>query len=103
MEKKKLEMDELESVSGGSEREVQELVNLYNQYNPDDPSRKLTPKVQRWIWGVMGYDLDKKYQWGEKFPHIYLGNYKNFYDVPDTGVIDHKQFMKLLNQRLAER
>ena len=103
MEKRKLEMDELESVSGGSEREVQELVDLYNQYNPDAPSRKLTPKVERWIWGVMGYDLDKKYQWGEKFPHIYLGNYKNFYDVPDAGVIDHKQFMKLLNQRVAER
>jgi len=49
----------------------------------------------------MGYDLDKKYQWDEKFPHIYLGNYKNFYDVPDTGVIDHKQFMYFLNQRLT--
>ncbi len=61
MEKKKLEMDELESVSGGSEREVQELVNLYNQYNPDAPMRKLCPKVERWLWGVMGYDLDKKY------------------------------------------
>ena len=98
MNEKKLCLDELESVSGGTRKQTDEIVALYNKYNPDSPSGGYSPEVLKWICDLMGYRYDS-------FEHPVIHNrpYSNSYEIPDRGVMDHRQFMKLLNEKITER
>ena len=99
MNEKKLDLDELESVSGGSKEQNNEIVALYNKYHPEDPADKLSVKVQLWVWDVMGYDYSNT---SRNRPHMYLERHKNEYQTPDHGLVSHYKFMKLLNEKLAD-
>ena len=98
MENKELEMNELESVSGGTTEQTKEIVDLYNKYNPDNPSRGFSPVVERWLWDVMGCSYD-----GPERPTAHIGKYMNQYIVPGSGLMNHKEFIKILNRKITER
>ena len=95
-EKKTFADESLEPVTGGTDRENRELVDLYNRFNPDQPVTKYCPKIEQWVCEVWGYPYKGTLERPIIFAHkgIELNNYL----VPGMG-IDHEEFLRQTEQK----
>ena len=99
--KKAFQDETMESVSGGSDRELWELVQLYNRYNPDAPLKNYSTKIERWVAEVWGYPSTGTLE----RPLIFdADGYRlNSYLIPGVGSISHEDFLRQTEQKAAER
>ena len=96
MDKKAVKDESLDSVSGGTDRELWQLVELYNRYNPNDKLTSYSPKIEKWVCQLWGCKPG-----AEVRPLIFDadGFYLNSYFLPGYGAVDHSQFLKLVAER----
>ena len=93
--------EELNAVSGGLKRETDELVALYNEYNPDRPSRMYGPNVLAWVFAV--WDCDYYSRTSTNRPVVHNSEGMNTYEIPGYGKVGHRTFMKLTAERAAAK
>ncbi len=100
MEKQKFADEELESVNGGFRRETMQVIELYNEYNPDKPCTMYSPPVLAWVYKVWGCEYPNPNSNGER-PYIHPSDGYNTYELPGYGKVGHSMFMKLTAERAA--
>ena len=100
MDKKKFMDEELDAVNGGFRRETMQVVELYNQYNPDNQYEGYCPPVLAWVYEVWGCKYPNGNAQGER-PYIHPKDGSNTYELPGYGKVGHGMFMKLTAERAA--
>ena len=103
MDKKTFQDDELEPVSGGRRKESDELVALYNEYNPGRPCKLYNPLVLRWIYEVWDCDYFNPPLVPGARPIVHNSEGLNTYELPGYGKVNHHMFMKLTAERAAAK
>ncbi|MBR4455794.1 MAG: hypothetical protein IKS32_06185 [Solobacterium sp.] len=101
MKKKILADNELEPVSGGLRRETDELVALYNEYNPDRTVKMYCPAVLEWVFQV--WDCDYYSRTNPNRPVVHNREGLNTYELPGYGTVEQRKFMKLTAERAAAK
>lgn len=92
----KLDDSEMDQVSGGTWRENNALVELYNKYNPDDQLTGYDRKIEKWVCDVWGAPYSAEWR-----PIILEddGYHFNSYVLPGMGFVNHETFMRLTTEK----
>ncbi len=93
--------EELKPVSGGSRQETDDLVALYNKYNPDRQVKLYCAAVLEWVYTV--WDCDYYCRTNPNVPVVHNREGRNTYELPGYGTVGHRQFMKLTRERAAAK